>query len=220
MSKDKKIFRSLGSISREFDENSRRIEGCAIVFDSFSRDFGGFVEKISRDAVTEDLVRNSDIIMNIDHDNSKMLARSNRGEGTLELELKEDGLYFSFDAPTTALGDEVLFNVRNGNLFECSFACFLDKSKVKRYKEGDQYIQEICAIEELLDCSIVVHAAYPATSVSLRDEDDAKKEFEDIKREVDEEEAKLAAAEEEKRKALIINELDSMKDEFLKFVEN
>ena len=211
-------FRSLGRIERAEGDESRRISGQAIVFDSWSRDLGGFIERILPGAVTEDLLL-GDIVANVNHDNDQMLARSVNGEGTLSLELREDGVWFSFDAPETARGDEILWNVRHGNYFECSFACTILKDDIKRYREGDVYVQEITRINSVNDVSIVTHAAYAATSVFARSEEEAKAEFDEIKREVDEVEAAERAAEEakqeEERKSVVLAELESLREQFL-----
>ena len=183
-----KIYRSIGLISRNIDESSRRIEGRAIVFDSFSKNLRGFIEKIDRGAITQELLLSSDVVMNVDHKDERMLARYTKGQGTLSLELREDGLYFSFDAPDTQLGDEIFYHVRQGNYTECSFACLVSKDNIKRYKEGGEYVQVINKIDVLLDISIVVRGAYEETNVFARSEDEAKKEFEEIKKEVDEKE--------------------------------
>ena len=159
---------------RALDGESRTIEGYAIRFDEWSVDLGGFYEIIRPTAITQELVDASDIIMNIDHDNERLLARSKQGKGTLQLELRADGLYFKFDAPTTANGDEVLFNVRAGNLTECSFAFSVgdapDDDRWYRDEQGTLR-REINYIKGLYDTSIVVKAAYPTTSVSARSQE-------------------------------------------------
>lgn len=208
MKNNEVIIRSLGTLKRDIEEGSRRIEGQAVVFESWSRNLGGFVEKINRDAINEELILNSDVICNVNHDNDQMLARYVNGEGTLSLELREDGLWFSFDAPETERGNEILWNVRNGNYFECSFACTVLKSDIKRYKEGDSYYQEITRINSLHDVSIVTHAAYGTTSVIARSEEEAEKEFEEIKNEID-------AEEQEKRNQDILNEIANLRTSFL-----
>lgn len=165
----KKVIMRSTTISN--DSESRLITGCAVVFDSWSVDLGGFNEIIHRGAITQELIDNSDIIMNINHDDDKMVARYCKGNGTLSLELREDGLYFSFEAPTTSLGDELLYNVRNGNLFECSFAFTIPEvdGAERWYKAEDGSIKrEINLIDGLYDCSIVTHAAYSATSCNAR----------------------------------------------------
>lgn len=159
---------------RANDENSRIIEGYAVRFNEWSRDLGGFTEIIRSGAITNELLQNSDVVMCVNHDQDKMVARSRNGEGTLQLDLREDGLYFMFDAPNTALGDELLFNVRSGNLFECSFAFSIDSKNAnceRWYNENGNLKREIFEISGLYDCSIVTHAAYPTTSVSSRFEE-------------------------------------------------
>lgn len=163
------------------NEESRTIEGYAVRFNEWSRDLGGFTEIINSGAITQELLDNSDVIMNRDHSDDKMLARWNKGKGTLGLELREDGLYFRFDAPTTELGNQALYDVRNGNLFECSFAFSIgneDKSE-RWYRDADNTLKrEINNISGLYDCSLVTHAAYPTTSCSARADEVLLKEEE------------------------------------------
>lgn len=180
---------------RALDNDSRKIVGQAVVFDSWSRDLGGFTEIIRSSAITQDLVNNSDVIMNVNHDDNQMVARWNRGQGTLKLDLREDGLWFEFDAPETERGNELLYNVRVGNLYECSFAFSLPLNDTcqRWYKEGNSLRREITEIGGLYDCSVVTTAAYPATSVANRENID----IEAITRSLDEQEA--AQKEEERR---------------------
>lgn len=170
-----KIIRSASIHALVEDTESRTIEGVAITFDQWSRDLGGFKEIIRKGAVTQELINTSDVIMNVNHQDDKMVARCVNGNGTLKLDLREDGLHFSFEAPTTQLGDELLYNVRNGNLFECSF-CFTIDTKdatAEKWTRGanNELKREIFKINGLYDCSIVNHAAYPTTSCSARSEE-------------------------------------------------
>lgn len=214
-----KIYRNFEL--RSVDSESRTIIGQAIVFDSWSRNLGGFHEIIRSSAVTQELVDNSDVIMNINHDDNQMVARWNQGKGTLRLELREDGLWFSFEAPETERGNELLWNIRNGNLFECSFAFSLpDNDTCQRwYRENGELKREITEIGGLYDTSIVVTAAYGSTSVSAREEID----IDYINRCLDSEEAEearkeleRAAEEAEKQKNEIVSILNNRRDEFLK----
>lgn len=149
------------------DNESRTIKGVAIVFNKWSNDLGGYIERIMPNAITQELIDKSDVIANREH-NSKdyMMARCRNGKGTLSLELKEDGLYFSFDAPETDKGDELLYHVRNGNIDECSFAFTLshEKGAERWYKNEDgQLCRDINNIGGLYDISLVSHAAYSDT---------------------------------------------------------
>lgn len=165
------IFRSASISADSENKESRTITGRAIVFEKWSKDLGGFYEIIHRGAVSQELINNSDIIMNINHDDEKMVARSRQGKGTLSLSLQDDGVYFSFEAPTTARGDELLYNVRSGNIFECSFAFTIPNELYAErwYEDEDNVIRrEINFIDGLYDLSLVVHGAYGDTNCQAR----------------------------------------------------
>lgn len=194
-------------------EDSNLIEGQAVVYDSWSRDLGGFTEIIRSGAISQELVDNSDVVANINHDNNQMVARWNRGKGTLRLELREDGLWFSFEAPPTERGKELLWNIRNNNLFECSFAFSLPNTKTceRWYREEGNLRREISEIGGLYDVSIVTLAAYPATSVDNRE----KIDLDIITRSLDEAEAEEKRVAEEANKLEIINKIDDKMKNFL-----
>lgn len=146
-------------------QESRRVEGYAVVFESESVDLGGFTEVISRSAISEETIKNSDILCLFDHDRGRgVLARSKKGQGTLNLELDERGLKYSFDAPDTLLGNEVLEGLRRGDFNQCSFAFTVsDDSWVKR--EDGSVLRTINQIDKLYDVSVVVFPAYEDTYV-------------------------------------------------------
>lgn len=197
-------------------EDSRLIEGVAVVFDSWSRDLGGFTEIIRSSAISQELVDNSDVIANINHDDALMVARWNRGSGTLNLELKEDGLHFSFQAPETERGNQLLWDIRHKNISECSFAFSLPNNDTcQRWfrSENGELKREIFEIGALYDVSCVNLAAYPATSVDARSE---KIDVDAIKRSLDEKEAEAKAAEEQERKDKTIAILDIRLKDFYK----
>ena len=165
------------------EEQSRTIKGCAIVFNRWSNDLGGFIERILPDAITQELINSSDIIANCEHNSQDyMMARSRNGEGTLKLELREDGVYFEFDAPETEKGNDILYHVRNGNIFECSFAFTLPEKRggEKWYKEDGQLKRDITKIAGLYDISLVGRGAYSDTFCYNRSiPEDVLNEFKD-----------------------------------------
>ena len=169
--------------------------------ESWSRDLGGFYEIIRKGAITQELINRSDVIMNVNHDNDKMVARSVNGEGTLKLTLDDIGLRFEFDAPPTSLGEELLFNIRSGNLFECSFAFSLSGSETcERWTKDENMLRrEILEIDGIYDCSIVTVAAYGATSCHTRGLETEIINTQDILRNMDNKE-KLTQLEEEIKK--------------------
>ena len=162
--------REIRSFNLNADNDSRLISGYAIVFNSMSNDLGGFREIISPTAVTEELISNSDVVFNYAHNDNNILARSNKGEGTLELSVDERGLYFAFEMPKTALGDQILESIKRGDISKCSFCFSLDNDECETWtRDADNnIIRTINSISGLYDCAIVVHPAYDETEVSNR----------------------------------------------------
>ena len=144
---------------------SRHIEGYAIVFNSLSNDLGGFREIIEPTAIDDELIKNSDIVCLMNHDIKKgLLARSYHGRGSLKLDIDEHGLHYSFEAPKTALGDEVLEGIRRGDISKCSFAFVCGEDNWTKDENGE-YIRHVKKIKNLYDVSLVYHPAYDETEV-------------------------------------------------------
>ena len=154
----------LGDNANTSDDN-RHIEGYAIVFNSLSNDLGGFREIIEQGAITDELINNSDIVCLMNHDIKKgLLARSYHGRGSLKLDIDEHGLHYSFEAPKTALGDEVLEGIRRGDIAKCSFAFVCGEDNWTKDEKGE-YIRHVKKIKNLYDVSLVYHPAYEETEV-------------------------------------------------------
>lgn len=165
----------------EGEVSSRTIEGYAIRFDTPSLplyDDGKdeIREVIDRGAVTRELLDGSDIKFTLFHDGQLLLARSKQGKGTLRYELREDGVFFSFEAPATADGDKAVELVRSGVIDGCSFAFstrYRDPEFVKpetRKESGKRKtVCHVRRIEGIYDMTLTPDPAYPATSVSNRD---------------------------------------------------
>lgn len=150
---------------------SRHISGYSVVFNSMSENLGGFREIIAPTAITNELINRSDVVMNYQHDDSLILARSRNGEGTLTLRLDEHGLLFEFDMPNSDLGDRVLESIRRGDITKCSFAFSLpdnDTCEIWEKTDDGQIIRTITEIGGLYDCAIVCHPAYNGTEISAR----------------------------------------------------
>ena len=151
--------------------DGRKVGGYAIVWNSLSVDLGGFREIISPTAVTEDLINNSDIIFNYNHDKNYMLGRSRNGEGTLSLRIDDNGLYFECDLPNSPMGDNIRESIKRGDLSQCSFAFTIDPNdetaETWEHREDGIY-RTINHIDGLYDVSAVIFPAYEETSISER----------------------------------------------------
>lgn len=145
---------------------SRSVSGYAIIFNSDSNDLGGFIERINPDAL-EGVIERSDVLCLLNHNEDKgVLARSKNGEGSLKLEVDERGLKYTFDAPNTALGDELLEGLRRGDITTSSFAFTVGSDSWEKRTDGT-YLRTINSITELFDVSPVYFPAYSSTSVKI-----------------------------------------------------
>lgn len=162
-------------------EPSRTITGYAILFDSISDplyDDGVrvFREVIAPGAVDRALLDGCDIKFTLFHDYQQILARSNKGAGTLSYDVDDKGVSFTFDAPQTADGDKALELVRRGDISGCSFAFstyYDDEEYVERKSEkADGKTEVTCTVKKILgvyDFTLTTDPAYPATSVEARE---------------------------------------------------
>lgn len=165
--------------------DNKTIYGKAISFETLSVDLGGFRETIKRGAITQELIDHSDIFARTNHDNDYILARSKNGKGSLSLELRNDGLYFSFELPNTEKGNELREHIKRGEITQCSFAFNAAKepnAEVWRNENGIIY-RDIYKIGYLGDVAPVYNPAYEETYVSMRAKECVKtlKEEEELK---------------------------------------
>lgn len=170
----------------ETKQESREVSGYAVVFDSLSNDLGGFNEIIARNAL-DGVIEKSDVFCLLNHDKSKgVLARSNKGTGSLTLEIDGKGLKYRFEAPKTALGDELLEGLRRGDISASSFAFTVGSDSWEKREDGS-YLRTINSIKELFDVSPVWQPAYSDTSVDTRGLDQLrdKEELEDYYKELE-----------------------------------
>lgn len=163
--------------AREEGQQSRTIEGCAIVFnqETVLYESAGYreIEVIDASCVTAEFLKTQDIKMNLLHDRKSSMARSVNGEGSLNLELREDGLYFSFEAPECDLGDQALALVKNGTYSGCSFEFYPKDYDVMERTRGE-YVIVHKEFERLTALTIAMDPAYEQTSVNLREEYEAQ----------------------------------------------
>ena len=203
------------------EPESRHIEGYGSVFNERSLDLGGFVEMIAPGAF-DGVIERSDVKCYLDHNPEKgILARSRNGKGSLSLVVDEKGLQYSFDAPKTNLGDEVVEGLKRGDYSQSSFAFTVDDEVWTKEADGT-YLRTITKIGGLYDVSIVANPAYEGTSVALRSLDAFKaqeeipvevREEEPKTEEVKEEEVKETEPEEEKKEETVEEVLEEEKKE-------
>ena len=170
----------------------RTIEGYAIVFNQRSEvmldwtDEGirRFVEVVDPSAVDEALLLSSDIRALIEHNRERLLARYNKGVGTLSLTIDEHGLRYSFEAPNTADGDYAVEMVGRGDISGSSFAFRAKDSDTEWAKEGSLWVRTIKSFSLLRDVTITTDPAYTQTEVSVRSLDEMDKPIEEEKKDL------------------------------------
>ena len=159
--------REIRSIARAFTTNGRTVSGYAIRFNEDSA-FMGFTERISPSALPASMLENADIFAYFNHDWSKVLART---PNSLKLDLRDDGLYYEFEAPNTQDGNDLLEHIKRGEMYGTSFAFSLPEDgsgEVWTKQEDGTYLREIIMFDAVYEISPVYTPAYPTTSVSAR----------------------------------------------------
>jgi uncharacterized protein len=134
----------------EFRAKGRRLEGYAATFGTEAR-IGDFTETIAPGAFRASIITGRDILALVDHDASRVLARTR--SGTLRLSEDTHGLHFDLDVPPTSAGNDVLALAERGDLGGMSFAFSAEEEDWR----GDLRTLKSVA---LIEVSVV--AAWPA----------------------------------------------------------
>lgn len=155
------------------EQESRTVRGRAIVFNApttlWEEDKTIYREEIAPEAVTQDLLDGSDIVMTMYHNPEKILARSKFGKGTLSYTRSDAGIDFEFEAPRTPDGDTALELVRTGVIDGCSFWAYLgdDMIEVTHSEENGKKVvtTRIVGFACLRDFTITPNPQYEQTEV-------------------------------------------------------
>lgn len=178
------------------NESGRIIEGYAIVFGVESRMLVDYWEDyreiIEPGAITEADLTAMDIKMTIWHNRERLLARSNKGVGTLKLSVDEVGVKYEFEAPDTPDGNTALVLVKRGDLSGSSFTFWSDETSSVRYTKDDEgvLLRHVKRIDMVYEMTLASDPAYVQTNVTAREieqagihiKTDKVPDMEDIKR--------------------------------------
>lgn len=183
------------------------IEGRAIPFNTPSPNREGFRETIAPEAV-EGVFEKSDVFLLYNHDKSKgFLARNKMGKGSLQIDVREDGVYFSFVPGSDNLSMYIKDRIQRGDLDEMSFAFTVESDTWVKGDDG-VYDRTINKFERLYDLSIVDQSYYGIANAvkcsrfqEVLDEEKAENERKLAELEK-EEQAKREAEEQEKAEKL------------------
>ena len=165
---ERRITLSDASIEYRDGENGEKrptIVGYGAVFNSESRNLGGFVETVHPKAFDDILSANPDVLGLYNHDKNKLLARSSNG--SLKLSVDGYGLRYEMSLPATRDAEDVATMVRERLVTGSSFAFAVRKGggDVWSTDEKGMKRREIRSIGLLEDVGPVVRPAYDSSSV-------------------------------------------------------
>lgn len=172
------------------EADDRSLSGYAIVFNQrsellFDPWIGNeFYETIAPEACTQEFINSQDIRVLYNHLPERgSLARSKRGEGTLNLEVDEHGVHFQFNCPDTPFGNEILDAVRRGDVDRMSFAFYADEKATETTKNEDgTYERVVKKMHSIVEISLLdVAPAYSDTSVDNRNQNQDTMDEKNIK---------------------------------------
>lgn len=167
---------------------SRTIEGYALKFGVRSRLlcdwWDPYYEVLEPGCVTREMLDAQDIKLTMFHDRQLILARSNKGVGTLNYEVDEVGVKFWAEMPRTVDGDKALELVQRGDIAGCSFCYSTDEQdsenavsyeRIDEKTDGgdDILVRHVKRIDAVYDFTLAADPAYEQTSVTRREVEEA-----------------------------------------------
>lgn len=153
---------------------SRKVRGYAILFNTpsvvlWEEGKAEVREVIAPEAVTMEFLDQQDIKMTMYHNRELILARSQRGKGSLSYGVDTRGVWFEFDAPESPNGDEALSLVSRADVAGCSFmfsTFYDDPNYVERTQdEGKSVTYTVRKMTGIYDFTLAADPAYPKTEV-------------------------------------------------------
>lgn len=158
-----KITRAFDVELRSTQEESREVEGYAVVFNS-TTDLGWFTEEIDRHAFDNADMSNVYLLGN--HDENIVLAGTSNN--SLEWEINETGLYQRANIIDTSVGEDWLKLVKNNLINKQSFAFTIAKDGEEWIERDGKEHRIIRSIDKVFDLSLVTYPAYSNTSAFSR----------------------------------------------------
>ena len=176
----------------EGQENSRTVVGTPILFGVRSvnltprSSYREVYEVMEPGCISDELLRESDVILNLNHNSAvlNVLGRCKNGEGTLKLTQNQRNIGCECDLPNTNAGNDTLELIKRGDITGMSFAFEDDwedsengvsyERIEERNADGKEvWLRHVKRVTGLYDVSIVTHPAYEQTSVATREESEA-----------------------------------------------
>ena len=176
----------------EGQEQSRTVVGTPIVFGQRSNNltpwssYREVYEVMEPGCISDELLRESDIVLNLNHSNkvTDILGRCRNGEGTLKLTKSLRDIGCECDVAETNAGNDTLVLIKRGDITGMSFAfeddyedsengVSYERMKSEDHDGKEVWVRHVKRVTALYDVSIVTHPAYEQTSVGTREQSEA-----------------------------------------------
>lgn len=176
----------------EGQEQSRTVVGTPIVFGQRSKNlipwnsYREVYEVMEPGCISDELLRESDVVLNLNHSNkvTDILGRCRNGEGTLKLTKSLRDIGCECDVAETNAGNDTLVLIKRGDITGMSFAFeddYEDSENGVSYERIEErndngkevWLRHVKRVTKLYDVSIVTHPAYEQTSVGTREASEA-----------------------------------------------
>ena len=144
------------------------LTGRAIVYGAYSRDLGGFVERVDPGFVAQTLRDGADVLARYQHDSDMLLGRT--ASGTLDLRDSDEGLDYEVPLPDTTYARDLAALAGRGDVRHSSFAFRLmpGGDEWGLTEQGAPLRTLLRGGGALVDVAPVVSPAYPDATSGLR----------------------------------------------------
>jgi hypothetical protein len=189
----KREIRTFGMTGIEIRKTGDKnmLAGHAALYDSMSRDLGGFKETIKPGAFRRAIEEKQDVKALWNHDSGVVLGRTT--SGTLRIAEDDKGLAIEIDLPNTTAAADLRELISRGDVDQMSFAFItrLDDWTERIVDNCRCVVRELQDVD-LFDVSPVTFPAYEETDIAVRsyekkrqrDQDDVSKRHQNLIRKI------------------------------------
>lgn len=144
-------------------EESRTVTGYGAVINSWSKNLGGFKERIVDGALDGTKKKDADIRALVGHELNQIVGRTK--SGTMKTTLDKKGLLTEVDVVRNYIGDGLLESITRGDVdgMSVGFRILDDHWRV----EDDELVRDVLSAE-VIEVSYTAFPAYPETSAQVR----------------------------------------------------
>jgi len=168
MDQERRSFRSEFEVRAAHKGKGAVMRGHAAVFNSMSRNLGGFVEMVDPGAFRKTLADNPDTRALINHDPMHIMGRTR--SGTLRMSTDSAGLAYEIDVPDRQDARDLMVSLERGDITQSSFSFFVAPNGDEWDYTDDGFPMRTLRGVSLHngDVSVVTFPAYEAADSGMR----------------------------------------------------